>query len=308
MTELSQLPDVETEPQVIAYRESRFMKAVVAALERTGLRVDARTVPADAGYALLSNMAAMREKLGDLTGVLVVTDDTVAKAVEQLSGREPVRAYEALQAAAEPMNDAPSIARRLRPIVDELRAKGLTPVVVQQFLGDHLPVLPSEDAVALDAYAEAAGIPAHTEHDEDERLRRSSTPNILKSRRAAAVLARDLEVPVIPRDAMGMGSKDHDGVAVGALQEALAMLDVDADKVVLLVDHHAAGHVVRSWKGKEGTRIALVCPCCVDVGGGNLETHERMGTSVVLTGQDSLADRVARDLRAKLRELRTLGS
>lgn len=260
-TDLEQ-PRKEVEPKrrvVLVYRgENPLMRWIADSLQKVGYEVDQRQIPKDTPSVVDNDPSEFVKLTGELNGT-VISDNSLRPYVSKLIGHEPLSAYETLGWEVREVND---VVNKLKPIVDEIRGKGQTPVALRNALGDHFSLyLPDKETEKLDDLFRQQ-TPDLVAENRNEKYPSGKTK---AANRYSMILQENLNVPIIPRTDFAW--RYTIGEPTGNIESALGQLGISKDKAVLLVDHHI--YDIREHELKESglddVYIVAVCPCCIGI-------------------------------------------
>lgn len=162
---------------------------------------------------------------------LVVTDLTLRLETETLFGRKVIRGYQLLEWGRS--TDEQEVVEKLTPLIDQIRAAGKQPVVLQAQLGDHISFIKE--------LADPRG----------------------NSYTYVALIQKNFDIPVIPFEQLE--NRDDFNMEHNNLPALLKKIGVDSSDAVLLIDHHLyylKKHIVLE-RGFGSVEVARICPCCL---------------------------------------------
>jgi len=237
--------------------ENPYLNELVAQVSALGHKVSVHKVPVETPEDVLRDPEKLKPLIGTLGG-RVITDRTVYKSVSALAGNEVLNAYDLLHWEIKGTED---IVSKISPIVEEIRAKGKTPVVLRQWLADHsdpmhraLTVLEKE----LEDSSELAELKKTYYRNEEGYPRGYREAGNFY----AAILSEKLGVPVIRGEHFNRGYNGNGGASI---IKALEQIGVNKDEAVILVDHHVYNMREKevSAAGFDQVQIVPICACCI---------------------------------------------
>lgn len=234
--------------------QNPLILALVAEMKSRGHDVAVKTIPEETPWQVCEDPQWVKGLLGEIpsTGP-IVTDETLHKAVEALIGRKPVSGYAAV--GRWKITSIADVVNKLRPVVEEIRAKGKKPVVLQAMLSHHLG-FPTNCWEMSDEEAKTLHIEEKDFPDEGDGFRRVANGDYY-----AEILRREFGIPVLTRKHVEYTSFDGlSGYVVGALEK----LGMEPENTVLLADHHLYECRATSV-GMDRIPLVPICPCCLGI-------------------------------------------
>lgn len=189
-----------------------------------------------------SEFPAFVSNLGSLEGN-VVTDRTLFDTAKKVVGDNVINAYSLVKWKMESREE---VADYVRPIIEEIRAAGRSPVVLHRWLGDHFETS-QNIAQSVMSSSEYKQFESATVYGEEQSTKKSSDVY-------ASILSADLGLSVITKEEFGGGEN---------ILEILGKKDILG--AVILVDHHV--YEMRedqiNENGFDNVEIVPICPCCI---------------------------------------------
>ena len=231
--------------------------------------------------------------IGPIEGI-AVTDYTMKNNTLAIVGREhQIRGYDALE--WENITE-PGVREKLAPIIEQIRAAGKIPVLLQRHIGDHIEIdnlteTEREETMSIAKEIISGGIYYRylpSLMGEDTEAKKDSIRDRLLDRKDykrdgiyAALIKKNFDVPIISDTDFGFtnvnqGPTDSGSSGQSNIVEILQNMGINPENTVLLADHHLRKIQAQEVqeRGLDKVEIVRICPCCLIMSGGHPEEQE----------------------------------